>query len=237
MPDDFEINIEDPTSTESVFQRRSSLSKKKPSEEASEEDNILFANFNKEAREKFNNAKTILVDPESSNADKMEAIAVATAHLSSLLFNEAVAKNPNVDRSIVISRLLISLRDISKVIKDKRDIEVSDEINIRSEKFQLVFGWFMDMIHEVLSRHTHPTVLSNIFNDLATVLGGWEDSIERKMKSVNAKTIRAGALDSPFTKDFIEQRQKISRDMGLIVDHVEDEDQVSLDDHQEEDQT
>lgn len=153
--------------------------------------------------------------PELTSSTRIEKLLALNTTIIMSLLKEALADNPDLDRSIVCSRALVAVKDTVAMIKIRNDMESVDSFNPRSPKFGIVFGWFCEMIQRVLSEHADETTTTNFFNDLVAELSGWEDRIERQFKGVSGKAL--GALQSPFVEDM---REKI-RDSSMRAAYLE----------------
>lgn len=106
------------------------------------------------------------------------------------LFREFTSSMPNVDKSVIGSRILSAIKDMSGVIMKKHESEVAEEINTYSPKFQVIFTWFIELINVVLGRQGLDTIqINNIFADLSSELTGWEDKVSKRLKGLSAKSL------------------------------------------------
>lgn len=147
-----------------------------------------------------------LKDENLSIPKRVEIGARISASIMPLLLDEGLVIDPNPDRSTVLKAALNALQLTTSQLKLKREIEQSDELNPRSPKFQAVFGWFFQMVHDAMTeQETDPILVNNIFDTLGTALMGWEDKIEKRLKGVAGKNVEG--LTSPFVKEFVTSTQ------------------------------
>ena len=140
-------------------------------------------------------------DPNLELTQRLELISQTMSSLVVPLISEALSAQPNADRSIVFSRILMFLRGVSEQLNKKREIEESDDINCNSAKFQKIFGWFFDVIHKTMEdQKLDPIHINNIFSALHDNFIGWEDRIQKNLKGVSGKALQK--IENPFIKDW-----------------------------------
>ncbi|HEC66048.1 MAG TPA: hypothetical protein ENI23_12205 [bacterium] len=133
--------------------------------------------------------------------DKMHSLVGLIKEIIPTLVTEVNSIAPNVDRSVVSARLIIAFNNIAKILEAQRAAELTEEINVRSPKFQLIFGWFLELTHDIMvSQGVEGTQINNVFNSLALELGGWEDKIEKSLKGIKGKAIEQ--VRSPWIEEF-----------------------------------
>jgi len=129
-------------------------------------------------------------EKDTSFQDKMDEVLKMNATIVPYIFQELTSDFPDLDRAAVASKAMSSIKEICNVIIKKRDMEISDDINPNSAKFQAVFGWFMELIHDVISRQGLDTIqINNIFSEISIELSGWEEIILKKLKGLSAKAL------------------------------------------------
>lgn len=145
-----------------------------------------------------------LIDPASEHKDRIEAIVSLQSNLLPALLKEVAAQYPNADRSLVATRSMMGIREVFKTLNELRVIESAEEINPHSPKFQLVLGWFIELLHGALVRQeADPILINNTFNDIAAALVGWEDTVVKKLKGVSSKALQG--VKNPFVDEFFEK--------------------------------
>ena len=137
---------------------------------------------------------------EMTASQRIEKLLAVNSTIIMGLLKEALGEEPDLDRSTVLARALVAVKDTVGIIKSKSDLESVDSFNPRSPKFSIVFGWFIELVHRVLNSHTDETITTNFFNDLVGELSGWEDKIERQFKGVAGKAL--ASMQSPFVETF-----------------------------------
>lgn len=127
---------------------------------------------------------------ESTFDDKMDSIVTMLAAIMPEVYKEMISIAPNVDRSLIASRAISAIKDTASMLMKRRDIEVSEEVDVNNPKFQIVFSWFMDIFHtSLVEQGVDDILISNVFNDLALKLAGWEDIVNKRLKGVSAKAL------------------------------------------------
>jgi hypothetical protein len=122
--------------------------------------------------------------------DKMDKILEVNAIIIPELFREFSSSMPSIDKSMIGSRILSAVKDMSGVLLKKRETEVSEEVNPNSPKFQAIFVWFIEVFKMVLDRQGLDTIqINNIFSDLSTELTGWEERISKRLKGLSVKAL------------------------------------------------
>lgn len=152
----------------------------------------------------FNNHIENIIDPSLPVEKKLDSVVKMMAMNLPQQFNETLSDVPNVDRSIISNRLIASLKDIVTILVKRKEIEVSEEINPESLKFQKAFEWFVEAVHSAMvEAGADSTVINNTFNVLANKLQGWEFMISKQLKGVSSKAL--DSIDNPFVDNFINQ--------------------------------
>lgn len=149
----------------------------------------------------FREAVRAANDTTLTTSERLERLLALNAQIIPTLMEEVLSAAPNEARSVAASRAIMAVRDMANLVVKKHETETADAFNPRSPRLQVVFGWFIELLHDIVRKHTGDDVLvSSVFNDLAAELGGWEDKVERRLKGVSQKAL--GTLSSPFTEDF-----------------------------------
>lgn len=150
-----------------------------------------------------------LIDQIINDADgdgDVEAMLNRIIKLNGLLIpiqlKEAVAQVPNEARSVAASRTLQSIKDLHGILLKKHQIQTSDDFNSWSPRAKAVWSWMIELFFEIASKHLGEQEISNIFNELASRLVGWEESVDKRLKGVPVKMLPM--LRSPFLQDFVD---------------------------------
>lgn len=147
-------------------------------------------------------------------SQRIEKLLAINSTIIMGLLKEALGDEPDLDRSTVLGRALTAVKDTVGILKSKSELESVDSFNPRSPKFGIVFGWFIELVHRVLSQHTDETIVANFFNDLVSELSGWEDRIERQFKGVAGKAL--ASMQSPF----VDEVKEHIKDAGLRESYI-----------------
>jgi hypothetical protein len=141
-------------------------------------------------REEFNKALNAVLDGNVPLEQKLDGINSLTAQVIPELFKELLSPAPNVDRSVIGSRCANAIKNLASTLIEKRKVQVEDELNPYSPKFQLVFSWLLEMFHKALeSEGVDEIVINNIFNSLSRSLMGWEETVSKSLKGLSAKAL------------------------------------------------
>jgi len=132
--------------------------------------------------------------------DRIAALARMKAHFMPLLFQEAIAVNPSADRSVVIARAMHGIRDLTNMLVKKRELELSEEVDLHNPKFQIVLRWFVETVEQTLREdHQLPADKVNIFLDnLSGRLVDWEETCNKRLKGVAFKAL--SEIENPFKR-------------------------------------
>lgn len=159
-----------------------------------------------EAQQRVERILVELRDPDASFQQRLDKLVEVQSLIMPQLVAEIFATRPNVGRSVIISRTAMAIRDISNMIIKKREAEVADDLNPYSPKFQASFGWIIELFYMVVAKQGLDQIqISNLFNDLATELVGWEDKLDKRLKGVSSKAL--DQLNNPFLDDFKQKTQ------------------------------
>lgn len=175
-------------------------------------DVVDAANERERQRQQVEDFRTALREANDTNlttSERLERLLGVQSQIIPILMEEMVRSDPNEGRSVAASRAVMAIRDMVNMLVKKHETETQDHFNPRSPKMAVTFGWFIELLHAILSKHIDDDVLvSTVFNDLATELGGWEDKVERRLKGVSAKVLPT--LTSPFMENFNEKVRGVS---------------------------
>ena len=120
-----------------------------------------------------------------------------------LNYLEKLSKYPNVDRSAVTSKTAGILRDISNTLKNKREAQVKADLDPHSPKFELVFGWFIELIQEVMTEEDIDEIqISNFFSTFAGRIPDWQNRVSTELKGLANKALQE--VKNPFVEDFMD---------------------------------
>lgn len=195
VPDEFDqVTTGDPTAPPSSSNVRSM-----PGVEEAERRRVAL-----ERLDSFRNELTTILDPTLTTTQRLERLLSMQVQVLPALMEDLLLGAQSETRSVVASRTMQAMRDMSAIITKKHDVENEDTFNARSPKVRAVFGWLIELFHDILRKHTEDEILiSNVFNDFANQLAGWEDRTERKLKGIPSRLL--GELETPFTADFYEK--------------------------------
>lgn len=154
--------------------------------------------------DQFRTELTTILDPTLTTTQRLERLLAMQVQVLPSLMEDLLMGAQSETRSVVASRTMQAMRDMSAIITKKHDVESEDTFNAKSPKVRAVFGWLIELFHDILRKHTDDEiVISNVFNDFANQLAGWEERTERKLKGIPARLL--GELETPFTADFYEK--------------------------------
>jgi hypothetical protein len=142
---------------------------------------------------------------EISFDKRLDSILKVNSLIIPLLFSEMLSDSPDIYRSMVASKVITAIKETGKLLIKKREIELVDEINLNSPKFQLVFGWFLEVINGVLKKQgMNELQLNSIFQELSLELSDWEDRVMKKLKGLSSKAL--DEIENPFLKTLKEKK-------------------------------
>lgn len=148
-----------------------------------------------------------LSDPEVDFKIKLDTVAQLQRETLPSLFQELSARIPDTDRSLVASRTILAIGAMSKTLLERRAADAAEEIDPHSPKFQLVLGWFIELLHESMKAQSlDPITINNTFQDLSARLAGWEEIVSKRLKGVSSKAL--GSIKNPFVETFWENTRK-----------------------------
>ncbi len=163
---------------------------KKDNNFLSDRKEISLEEIEKEELQLKNYLQSFLKDDTPFNK-KMDCILKMNAIIIPKLLWELNNPVPDLDRTTIAARTISAIKETGNILLKSREVELSDDINLNSPKFQAVLGWFIDLFHEVLERHDIGNIKKNeIFNDLTIELSGWEDRMMKKLKGASSKALR-----------------------------------------------
>lgn len=148
-----------------------------------------------------------LSDPDVDFKVKLDTVAELQRETLPSLFQELSARVPDTDRSLVASRTILAIGAMSKTLLERRAADAAEEIDPHSPKFQLVLGWFIELLHESMkAQNLDAITVNNTFQDLSARLAGWEEVVSKRLKGVSSKAL--GSIKNPFVEQFWENTRK-----------------------------
>jgi hypothetical protein len=141
---------------------------------------------------------------------RFELASRAMTKLTGIFLSEALAPVADAERSVILSRLTIHLKAIINTLARKKEIEASDDFNPSSPKFQICFGWFLDVVNDALKAEVDPITVDNVFARLRKAFVGWEEKLQRQLKG------RAG--HAPQQNPFIREIEEKSAERDAVTD-------------------
>jgi hypothetical protein len=139
-----------------------------------------------------------LNDPNLLYSDKMDQITKIYGDLAKELYSLLLSNRTDTSIASVSGRICKTLNSMSSIFIKMRESELSDEINPHSKKFQVAFGWFLELFVDVLKENKlDDTMINNIMSSLSSRLRGWEDTIEKNLKGLSQKSL-ANLEANPF---------------------------------------
>lgn len=129
--------------------------------------------------------KFIAEDPivKATNArhdttDMLHAIKLEIAkEAAALHFQRTEVEKYGRDTAQISTRRIEALKKISDLELDIRKLGV-EKIDLKGEKMQRVFAYFIQQIKEIASESLSPQEVDLLFNRLSTSLEGWEEKCE-----------------------------------------------------------
>ena len=159
----------------------------------------------------FENTLLELVDPELDFTEAQSKIAQIQALMLPQLFRETFTKYPNKERSDVTSKTAGILKDISNTLKNKRAAQIKTDIDPHSEKFEILFGWFIELIQETMEDEGFDEIqISNFFSTFAGRIPKWQDRVKTELKGLANKALQE--VKNPFIKSFVKEVKDSSKD-------------------------
>ena len=136
---------------------------------------------------------------------RFELASRAMAKLTGIFLSEALAPVANAERSVILSRLTINLKAIIDTLARKKEVEASDTFNPSSPKFQICFGWFLDIVHEAVTAEVDTITTNNIFARITTALVDWEEKLQRQLKGLEGHAPQ----QNPFIREIEEKSLRV----------------------------
>lgn len=160
-----------------------------------------------DALKKVNPLLDKLADPNVDFKAKLDVVGLLQREALPSLFQELAARVPDTDRSLVASRTILAIGAMSKTLLERRAADSAEELDPHSPKFQLVLGWFLELLHEAMkAQNVDSITINNTFQDLSARLSGWEETVSKKLKGVSSKAL--GSIKNPFVEEFWENTRK-----------------------------
>lgn len=129
--------------------------------------------------------------------EKLELIIQLKTKLAPSVLKEVFKNSPNPDISLIATRACGILKNTADLIIKKRELEVSDELNPHSPKFQRSFAWFLELFHSaVVELGLDEVQINNLFASLSSRLVGWEDNLVKQLKGLSSKANEV--IENPF---------------------------------------
>lgn len=174
--------------------------------------NIQKAKLNDIDKDIFNfidSALSVISDQSTEYSVRYETIAALQGVLVKPLVREMLRSLPNDSKIKAIEKTSKILSDMLKTLESKKKSELSDEIDPTSPKFQLVFEWFIESIHQTMNEMgLDNLVINNFFQEFSTKLQGWEERVQKNLKGVSVKALEKQNLQNPFIQEFKENINK-----------------------------
>ena len=132
-----------------------------------------------EAKAKFID-KDGVVQAMARHADPLEILAVIRGELAkesaALHFQRIENEKYGKDTAQVSTRRIDALRKIADIELEIKKIGGAD-IDVRSEKMQRVFKFFVDTVKTTLEGNLRPEQIDLVFNRLSTEFEGWQEKL------------------------------------------------------------
>ena len=141
---------------------------------------------------------------------RFELASRAMAKLTGIFLSEALAPVADAERSVILSRLTIHLKAVIDTLARKKEIEASDAFNPSSPKFEICFGWFLDIVHEALTAEVDTITVNNVFARLTNAFVGWKEKLQRQLKGFGGHT--------PPSNPFIQEIEEKSAERDAVTD-------------------
>jgi len=85
------------------------------------------------------------------------------------------------DTAQISTRRIDALKKIADIELELKKLG-ADVINVRSEKFQMIFKIWIDTIREIAQQTMPPEQIDLFFNQLSTAMEGWEEKVEDALR-------------------------------------------------------
>lgn len=131
-----------------------------------------------------------LVKATESRADTTEMLHTVKLEVAkeaaALHFQRIENEKYGRDCAQVSSRRIEALKKIADIELDVRKLG-AEKIDLKSEKMQRVFSYFIQQIKEVAADSLEPEEVDLLFNRLGTALDGWEEKCEDLVSAPKSK--------------------------------------------------
>jgi hypothetical protein len=204
VPEDFDrVTTEDPTAPSAAPSNLRTI----PGN-----DEVERRRIGQERLTAFRGDLTSILDVQLSTTQRLERLLTLQVQVLPALMEDLLLGAQDETRSIVASRTMQAMRDMASIITKKHDVENEDTFNARSPKLRAVFGWLIELFHDILIKHTDDEIfISNVFGDFANQLAGWEDRTERKLKGIPTRLLNE--IENPFIADFYEKIKAADKEL------------------------
>lgn len=146
-----------------------------------------------EVQKELNLLKNYLKDLQGDSlnfSEKMNTILKINGIVIPEFFRQMTNTMPDTDRARIASNSLSAIKDMSQILMKKREVELSEDINLNSPKFQLVFSWLIEVFNNVLESQSLSRIqINNVFTALSSELAGWEDKVSKRLKGLSSKVL------------------------------------------------
>ena len=160
-----------------------------------EEDAILSSDEDKERRKLALALQEQIGKINGKNisaAEKLSQIQLAIEKATPFFIQELISPTSEmVDRSLVVNKLISSLTSVASLEKSKVDMQLNEDLDVRSPKFGAVFAWFIELIQAVAQEVLTPDMLTMFMRQLVVRLDGWESRVEYSLKGLSAKKLES----------------------------------------------
>jgi len=136
--------------------------------------------------------------------EKLDAQIRLQSNLVPLLFEEARKDFPNVNRSTVLARTGIALKNVGDTLVKRQELEEHDDIDCTSPKFQIVFEWILEVVLEAMKTQGAEEIFrNNVFNSIAQRLEGFEEKVNKRLNGISSKSL--GMVHNPFIVEILDK--------------------------------
>jgi len=161
----------------------------------------------KKLKQEFDSLLKKFQSKDISFEEKLDLFIKLNSKIIPVTFEELISPVPNADRSIIAYRASSILKDMSSIIIKKKEIEVTDDINPESPRFQMIFGWFLQLFHKVLlDNKIDQVIVNNVFDSLSSELMDWESTIKKRLKGLSSKAVQR--MENPFLDKFKNKKKE-----------------------------
>jgi hypothetical protein len=118
------------------------------------------------------------------------------AYASAIIEEELKDPLPNESKCRIATRLVDSLKSLTKSVLTQRQVMLDESINLHSPKMKMIFSFFMDEVaksFEECNLGDEPQEL--FFRVLSNRLEGWEDIVEKQMKKFSPTKLIEGSIN------------------------------------------